>query len=201
MGPFERVFRHAWPEAEIVWAVDSGDPVDAPGRTVSMDWNGPRRARGTVEALMRAACGNPAAEWLLKLDVDTAHVSQAWLTGARPDSMLVGCQNGRAMFDMLGLAFAIRRRALVEIHAGEDCDVPGPESGAIHRAVRKRHLNEVWLWPHRPKSGGMFATMTRPEKAGLYRGLFSLVHCGVGPRSRAAEMLAEFERLTPSGIL
>lgn len=200
IAPFQTVFRAAWPAAEIVWAVDAGDPVPVPGRAVSCDWSGPRRARSTVEALMRAACGNPAAEWVLKLDVDVAHVSPAWLTEARPGSVLVGLQNGRGWMDMLGMAFAIRRRALIEIHAGEDCDAPGPESGAIHRAVRKRHLNDVWLWPHAPKSGGIFATMTNPDKAEMYRGMFSLVHCGVAPRSAGIEMLQRFAGLTPSGV-
>lgn len=189
MAPFEELFRACWPAAEIVWAVDSSDPVAPPGgRTVACAWQSAHRTRAVLDAMADAAA-RTAAEWVFKLDVDTAHLSADWLHLARPDSVLVGLQSGRGLFGMLGMAFAIRRETLAEIHAGTDCAALGNEADGIHRAVRKRHLNEVWLWPHRPRTGGLFCSMSDPAHAPEYRRRFSLVHCGVGDKSKAAGLL------------
>lgn len=194
MAPWETIFRSVWPDATLVWAIDPRDPVSLPSGvpTVSCDWATGRLARVVLDAMVTAAAEAPAAQWILKLDVDTAILSDEWLRCARGDSMLIGCQNGVGWMDMLGMAFALRREAMLAIHAGEDCNLPGPESGSIHRAARKRYLNRCWLWPHAPKSGGLFATMRTPEKAALYRQLFSVVHCGIEPRSLAQGLLEAF---------
>jgi hypothetical protein len=139
------------------------------------------------------ASAGTGAEWVLKLDVDVACLTPAWLDWARPGSALIGLQNGRGWSGMLGMARAIRRDALLEIHAGSDCAESGSESDAIHRAVRRRYLNEVWLWPHRPRAGGIFASMSSPAKAPDYRRLFSLVHCGTVARPAVPELLASFD--------
>lgn len=192
MEPFEALFRAVWPAVEIVWAVDSADPVAPPsGRAVPCAWQSGRRTRAVLDAMADAAFGT-AAKWLWKLDVDVAHLSRAWIDQAKPDSVLIGLQNGLGWASMLGMAFAIRREVFSEIHAGSDCSDPGAESDVIHRAVRRRHLNDVWLAPHRPKDGGIFCSMSAPGKAALYRAKYSLVHCGIGDRRNGAELLRAF---------
>jgi len=190
---FARLWEQCWPGAGLVVASDAADPLpheDACGLpVVPCHWQSERRARAVLDAMVAAAALFPAARWIVKTDADTAHLQRGWLTEARADSRLVALQNGRGWAEMLGMAFALERRMLMTIHAGEECNRAGPETGPHPAAVRKRALNEVWLWPHLPKDGGRFATMLHPEKAALYRTLYSVVHCGVFPRWKAAELM------------
>lgn len=194
---FVRLWREVWPGAGLVVAEDPADPLPegaADGLpVVPCLWQSGRRARAVLDAMVLAALEYPAAEWIVKTDVDVAHLSRAWLDGARADSQMVALQNGTGGWaGILGMTFALRRRLLMEIHAGEECNRPGPETTWILAAARKRALNEVWVWPHAPKSGGLYATCLTPEKAPLYRKHYSLVNCGVFPRERAAELMAGF---------
>lgn len=194
LPPFVAIWRRTWPDAPLVLAEDVSDPLGARQRlglpSVPCRWQGPRRARAVLDAMIEAAQIHPQAVWIVKTDCDTAHLAKHWLTAARPDSRMITLQNGRGWSDILGMAFAIERRLLIEIHAGEDCDRPGPETGPIHAAARRRALNQVWAWPHAPKTGGIFATLTDPAKASLYRSIYSVVHCGISPRSEAVEILS-----------
>ena len=194
---FRRMWEQTWPGCGMVLAEDPVDPLPhgaADGLpVVPCHWQIGPRARAVLDAMVLAALEFPAAEWIVKTDVDVAHLSRAWLDGARADSRMVALQNGTGGWaGILGMAFALRRRLLMEIHAGEECNRPGPETQWILAAARKRALNEVWVWPHAPRQGGLYASMLRPEKAALYRETYSLVNCGVFPRERAAKLMAGF---------
>lgn len=185
LEPFAALFSRAFPKVEIVWAVDRHDPFfPADGRRqFGFDWTSPWMGREVADAMLLAVA-ETGAEWVIKTDLDAAHLTPDWLDDARADSVLIGLQNGRGA-DMMGLAFAVRRRTLLEAHASGRCHAVGNEAGLIHRAVRRRWPNHIWLWPHRPAAGGLFAALRGPERAAQGR-RYSVLHCGVGPRSGVA---------------
>lgn len=161
-------WRDLYPDVELWLGNDSVKPVtidhDLP--SVKITW-GNGVARSIVNAMLETG-----GDIVAKLDVDTWHLknnlfdpfSQSWV-------MASGHQWQNQAGRFLGIAYAIKREALLKITISQSCDSMrgNQEDTAMSQAVRRSYPNGVYLFP--------FMQCRRADTWGGEDA--SLIHCGL----------------------
>jgi hypothetical protein len=161
-------WRDLYPDVELWLGNDSKKPVtiehDLP--IVKITW-GNGVAKSIINAMLETG-----GDIVAKLDVDTWHLknnlfdpfSQSWV-------MASGHQWQNEAGRFLGIAYAIKREALLKITISQSCDSMrgNQEDTAMSQAVRRSYPNGVYLFP--------FMQCRRADTWGGEDA--SLIHCGL----------------------
>jgi hypothetical protein len=182
---FMEQFMKAYPGIPVELGNCIHDPVqDAMGLSqVFVDWK-EKPALSLMRAML-SLCLDYDADYAIKLDVDCWHRSD-FLTPVMQDHtiMAAGIQWLDNPHNFLGLAYAVRRSALVALECEQSCSAwNGGEDRAMSWMLRKLYPNQIHLM--KP---------TTARRADTDDGTASIVHCGCfyskkNPRDHATQAM------------
>lgn len=195
--PFLSMTRKTYPGAEIVLAVDDIDPCDTLGMpSVPSAWGRLGAVRAVPESLIAAATLTKA-DWVMKTDIDCAHLGSGWLSPISTHRV-VGLQAARHPWAFVGAGYVMDREMIFKLGVSCSCSMAGitEEDAAASLKARHHAPNEIFLHRHAPMGDGIFATWNPRgcRDVELYKSRFQIVHCGERsmPRDEVAEMMRIF---------
>lgn len=162
-------WRTLYPHAILILGQCSRDPVtDAHGLPcIEVDWT-QAPARSLLRAMLNCAL-TYEADVVWKCDVDAWHRHDFICPLMENENiMAAGIQWLDHPHNFLGIAYAVRRKALVALECEIACSAwEGGEDYAMSWMLRKLFPNQIYLMPP-----------TTARKAQTDDGLASIVHCG-----------------------
>jgi len=183
-------WRELYPDVELWLGNDSAKPVtiahDLP--SVEITW-GKGVSRSIIAAMLKIG-----GDIVAKLDVDAWHLKSNLLDAFVDNSiMAVGHQWPNEPSRFLGIAYSVRREALLKIEVSQSCGSMrgNQEDIAMNHALRRVYPNGVHLIP-----------IGQARRADTWSGEdASLIHCGIyGNEKKHREYaLAELKRLACGG--
>ncbi len=183
-------WRELYPDVELWLGDDSVKPVtiehDLP--SVKITW-GAGVSKSIIAAMLETG-----GDIVAKLDVDTWHLKNNLFDPFADSSvMAVGHQWPNEPSRFLGIAYAVRREALLKIEVSQSCaSMRGTQEDiAMNHALRRSYPNGVHLIP-----------IGQARRADTWNGEdASLIHCGIyGNDNKQREYaLAELQRLACGG--
>jgi hypothetical protein len=186
--PCVELAQRTHPDATVVVASDSIDPVRYDGNTVVSEWGKIGLVKAVPDALM-AAVMEFGGDVIIKTDCDTAHLKADWLEPFERGYEVVGFRGSDSrpwMFD--GPAYAITRDHLFRSHAGK-CSCDGADTDSLMASLKAYIFspNKIWLWPRDPLGSGKMAKWNpdgcRDHR--IYANRYDVVHCGTRTMSRS----------------
>jgi hypothetical protein len=195
--PWLTMARTTYPGAEIVMAVDDIDPCETIGeKSVPSAWGRLGAVRAVPESLIAAATLT-GADWVMKTDVDCAHLGSGWLDPCRTHRV-VGLQAARHPWAFVGAGYVLDREMVFKMGVSCSCSMKGitEEDAAASLKTRHHAPNEIYLHKHAPMGDGIFATWNPRgcRDIEVYRSRFQVVHCGERsiPRDEVTSIMEQF---------
>ena len=195
--PFLAMAKRTYPGAQIVLAIDDIDPCHDHGMpSVPSAWGRLGAVRAVPESLIAAATLT-RADWIMKTDIDCAHLSAEWLEPCATHRV-VGLQAARHPWAFVGAGYAMDREMIFNLGVAFSCSMAGIVEEDCAASIKARHHapNDIFLHRHAPMGDGIFATWNPRgcRDIDLYRSKFQVVHCGERsmPRSEVVEMMRVF---------
>lgn len=191
MQPWRTLVERCYPGAKIVVA----------GEDVVNLWGSHGAPAAVRQTLAEVAYNNPSADWIMKTDVDVAHLRPDWFLNHLDKGQVIGCQQHRQFpWGFQGLGYAIRTPFVHRMMRAFDCPTcpckhQKDEDCAMSLAAYIADPNAIFLHRFDPLGKGNFAhwNPTGCRSVPLYQSRFDLVHCGTEPsRPESVEILRQF---------
>jgi hypothetical protein len=192
MAPWRSMIERCYPGAKIVVA-----GVD----TVNL-WATHGAPAAVRQTLAEVAHNNRDADWIIKTDVDVAHLKPNWLTDHLDKGRVIGCQQHRKFpWGFQGLAYAIQTPFVHRMMRAFDCPTcpcksQKDEDCAMSLAAYIADPNAIHLHRFDPLGKGIFAHWNPSgcRSVSLYRDRFDLVHCGTeDTREKSVGIFRQFD--------
>ena len=200
--PWRAMVERTYPGCKIILANDGCDTGNI--ETIPNTWaiGAPRAVRDSLQRLAR----DFSTDWIIKTDVDVAHLKSDWLNPSETaGKYVIGFQQTRQFpWGFKGGAYAIKRRFLPLMVNAFDCPTcpchaAKDEDCAMSLAAYIADPLAIHLHRHDPLGRGLYADWNPNgcKDANLYARRFNVVHCGtMGDREQTLELMQNFESIT-----
>ena len=191
MQPWRSLIGKCYPGAKVIVA----------GEDVENYWVTRGAPAAVRHTLAETAHNHRHADWIIKTDVDVAHLRPDWLLNHLDRGQVIGCQQRRDFpWGFQGLAYAIRTPFVHRMMQAYDC--PGcpcnkqkDEDCAMSLAAYIADPNAIHLHRYDPLGKGIYSNWNPSgcRSIKLYKQRFDLVHCGMEPtREESLEIFRQF---------
>lgn len=191
VAPWRNLVSETYPGAKIILA----------GKDIKNIWATHGAPAAVRQSLAEVATTNRNADWIMKTDVDVAHLKSGWLTDHLDKGQVIGCQQHRQFpWGFKGLAYAIRTPFVHRMMRAFDCPtcpckMQKDEDCAMSLAAYIADPNAIFLHRFDPLGKGIFSDWnpTGCRDISLYKARFDLVHCGTeDTREKSLQIFSEF---------
>lgn len=194
---FASMALRTYPGATLVVAADDKEPFDTLGFPVVVNTWGTTGPVIAVPEALRAAAVLTHADWILKTDVDVAHLGSGWLSERRTHRM-VGLSTETVPWVCCGISYAMDRGLVMQSAKGCPIDPPWMREEDVSATLRARHYapGKVFTHRHDPRGTGLFATWnTNCNDVMKYVTRYDIVHCGAPGMARqdVVSLMLDFE--------
>jgi hypothetical protein len=177
-------FMHPW--RDLVERCYPGAKIAVAGEDLVNLWASHGAPTAVRQALSEVAHRNPGSDWIMKTDVDVAHLRPDWFLENQDKGSVIGCQQHRQFpWGFQGLGYAIRTPFVHHMMRAYDCPTcpckhQADEDCAMSLAAYIADPNSIFLNRFDPLGRGKFANWNTKGclDVKLYKSRFDLVHCG-----------------------
>jgi hypothetical protein len=176
MEPWRKMINQCYPGATVVVA----------GEDVENRWATHGAPAAVRHTLAEVAHNHRHSDWIIKTDVDVAHLRPDWLLDHLDRGRVIGCQQRRDFpWGFQGLAYAIQTPFVHQMMRAYDCPTcpcskQQDEDCAMSLAAYIADPNAIHLHRYDPLGRGIYAHWNPSgcRDIALYKARFNLVHCG-----------------------